>query len=107
MDVKYPKISKQWVTQHSFCANINHQKILRFLRHRKTYAKITWAQKDMKMTPKRGGEGGGLSEKRIYCVVIDCQSNTKTITVLLSAGLSGDLVVKSKLFPRNDPVVDL
>ena len=30
----------------------------------------------------------------------DCQSNTKTIEVLLRPGPSGDLVVESKLSPR-------
>ena len=46
MDLKYPKTSKQLVTQNSFClvdigyylifcANIYHQKILSFLTHKK------------------------------------------------------------------------
>ena len=48
MVLKYTKISKQRVTQNSFClvavdyylkfcANIYHQKILSFLTHRETY----------------------------------------------------------------------
>ena len=86
-----------------FCANIYHQKILRFLRHRKIYTNTTWAQKDMKMALTRREALSG--KKNLLCS--NCQSNTKTIGVSLRPGPSGDLVVKSKLFPRSDSVVDL
>ena len=75
VDLKHPKISMQRVTQHGFswvaidyylrfCANIYHQEILSFLRHRGTYTNTTWAQKDIKMAPS----SGGLSEKNFSFV---------------------------------------
>ena len=60
MDIKYPKISKQRVTQNSFylvaidyyvkfCANVYYQKILSFLTQRETYKQ--------NMGPKRHENG--------------------------------------------------
>ena len=56
MDIKY----KQNVTQRifldyylTFCANIYHQEIFSFLRHKETYTNTTLDQKDMKMAPSR------------------------------------------------------
>ena len=53
----------------------------------------------MKMAPSRGG----LNEKS-FLLCRDCQSNTKTIRVILRAGPFGNLVVKGKLSARNGSV---
>ena len=109
IDVKHPKISKQTVTQYSFClvaidyylkfcANIYHQKILNFWRHRETYTYTKWLQ-NWKW-PLAEGESG----EKTFPLRNDCQSNTKTIRIILRPEPSGDLVVKGKLFPRSGSV---
>ena len=42
--------------------------------------------------------------KQTFPLCSDCQSNTKTIRVILRRGLSGDLVVKGKLSSRSGSV---
>ena len=53
--------------------------------------------KDIKMDRR-------LSEKNIL-LCSDCQINTKAIRVILRPGPSGDLVLKSKLYPDSGSIV--
>ena len=102
MDLKYLKISKQRVTQHSFClAAIDY-----YLKYwvSQGVEKHTQTQNGPKKTWKWPLEEEGIKWKK-FSLCSDCQSNTKTIRVLLRPGSSGDIVVKSKPPPRSGSVL--